>query len=267
MLRPLPTIQPRQAPPKRFSKQLPAGIAFSWLAAGWRDFIASPLPSLAYGVFLTLLSYAVLYLLNISGLLYLALPAISGFLILGPFLALGLYAKSQKRLEGEKIGLGEMLLIRPEAGAQLAYAGLFLGLLVLLWLRAADLLYALFFGIVPFPGAEEAFINLLTTERGIGLLVVGGLVGGIFASFAFAVSLFSIPIMLAEPRDALTAMGKSFVMTVQNLRATLTWGAIVAMGLAISVLTGLVALAVVFPVLGHGTWHVYRTIRLHQGEG
>lgn len=264
MLRPIPAVRERQVRPRRFRRALPASTAFSWLAAGWQDFIHSPLQSLAYGLFLTLLSYAVLFALNAMGLLYLALPAISGFLILGPFLALGLYAKSQRRMEGKTISLGEMLLVRPAAGAQLAYAGLFLGLLVLLWLRAADLLYALFFGIVPFPGAEEAFINVFTTDRGIGLLIVGSLVGGIFAAFAFAVSLFAIPIMLAEPRDALTAMGKSFVMTVQNLNVTLVWGAIVAAGLAISVLTGLVALAIVFPVLGHGTWHVYRTIRLQE---
>lgn len=267
MLRPIPAVIERQAPTPRFKREVPASTAFTWLAAGWQDFLAGGVTSLAYGVFLTLLSYAVLFTLNAFGLLYLALPAISGFLILGPFLALGLYAKSRRRLEGKTTSLGEMLRVRPEAGGQLAYAGLFLGLLVLLWLRAADLLYALFFGIVPFPGAEEAFINVFTTERGIGLLIVGGLVGGLFAAFAFAVSLFSIPMMLAEPRDALTAMGKSFAMTVQNLHVTLAWGAIVAVGLAISVLTGLLALAIVFPVLGHGTWHAYRAIRLQEEVG
>src|SRR5690625_5188374 len=204
MLRPIPAVIERQVVPRRFGRQLPARTAFTWLAAGWQDFIHSPLSSLAYGLFLTLLSYAVLFILNATGLLYLALPAISGFLILGPFLALGLYAKSQRRMDSQTISLGEMLLVRPAAGAQLAYAGLFLGLLVLLWLRAADLLYALFFGIVPFPGAEEAFINVFTTDRGIGFLIVVCLVCGCFVAFDFSVFLFEIPMMLAEPRDALT---------------------------------------------------------------
>ena len=113
---------------------------------------------------------------------------------------------------------------------------------------------------VPFPGAQDAFANVLTTGRGWALILVGGAVGGLFASFAFALSLFSIPMMLTRKRDALTALGLSFSMTLQNLPVTLTWGAIIVVGLGLSVLTGLVGLAVVFPVLGHGTWHAYRAI-------
>ena len=154
-----------------------------------------------------------------------------------------------------------MLDVRPASGAQLAYAGLLLGLLVLFWLRAADLLYALFFGLKPFPGAGDALVNVLTTARGWALILVGGAVGGLFAAFAFALSLFSVPMLMDERRDALTALGLSFAMTTHNLRAALTWGAIVAAGILLSALTGLLALAVVFPVLGHGTWHAYRAIR------
>lgn len=260
MLEPLPTLRPPQRPASPHARHLPPGAALGWLSAGWADFCASPLPSLVYGFFLASLSYAVLFTLYAFGLLYLALPAVAGFLIIGPFLALGLYAKSRRRMEGRETSLAQMLLVRPVSGGQLAYAGLFLGLLVLLWLRAADLLYALFFGLAPFPGAKDALINVLTTHRGHALILVGSFVGGLFAAFAFAISLFAIPMMMAERRDALTAMGTSFAMTAQNLRVTLAWGTIVAAGLALSALTGLAALSVVFPVLGHGTWHAYRAI-------
>ena len=110
-----------------------------------------------------------------------------------------------------------MLDVRPASGAQLAYAGLLLGLLVLFWLRAADLLYALFFGLKPFPGAGDALVNVLTTARGWALILVGGVVGGLFAAFAFALSLFSVPMLMDERRDALTALGLSFAMTTHNL--------------------------------------------------
>lgn len=136
-----------------------------------------------------------------------------------------------------------------------------LGMLVLFWIRVADLLYALFFGLTPFPGAEDAFVNVLTTPRGWTLILVGTAIGGLFAAFGFALSLFSIPMILAERRDALTALGLSFAMTTQNLAPALAWGAIVAIGLALSALTGLLGLALVFPVLGHGTWHAYKAIR------
>jgi uncharacterized membrane protein len=260
MLEPLPAIrQPlREASP--LARNLPPGAALAWLRAGWRDLLADPWSSLAYGALVVLLSYAVIWALSASGLLYLALPAISGFLIVGPYLALGLYEKSRRRSRGEATSLAQMVLVRPASGAQLAYAGLLLGLLVLLWLRAADLLYALFFGLKPFPDAGRALVNVLTTTRGWGLLLVGTAVGGIFAAFAFALSLFSVPMLMMERRDALTALGLSFAATNRNLGPCLVWGAIVVLGIALSAATGLIALAVVFPALGHGTWHAWNAI-------
>ncbi len=125
---------------------------------------------------------------------------------------------------------------------------------------SADLLYALFFGLTPFPGATDALTNVLTTPRGWTLIAAGTLVGGLFAAFAFAISVFSIPMLVAWRTDALTAMGSSFAMTVQNLRPMIAWGALVTAGLVLSAATGLLGLIVVFPVLGHGTWHAYATI-------
>lgn len=260
MLEPLPVLRKPDRPEPRFARGLPAGAALDWLRAGWLDAMAEPWSSAAYGLALTLASYAVLWALHAGGLLYLALPAISGFLIVGPFLAIGLYEKSRRRARGETLALAEMAGLRPAAGGQLAYAGLLLGLLILFWLRAADLLYALFFGLTPFPGAADALTNVLTTPRGWTLIATGTLVGGLFAAFAFAVSVFSVPMLVSRRTDALTAMGLSFAMTLQNLRPMIAWGALVTVGLALSALTGLLGLIVVFPVLGHGTWHAYVAI-------
>lgn len=260
MLEPLPALAPPRRPPRSFARGLPATAALGWVEAGWADFRRAPGPSIAYGLFVFAVSIAVLVALHAFELSYLALPAIAGFLIVGPFFAIGLYEKSRTLAAGGAPSLRAMLLTRPAAGSQMAYAGLMLGLLVLFWLRAADLLYALFFGLAPFQGAGEALRNVLSTPDGWALIVVGGLVGGLFASFAFAISLFSIPMLLEKPCDALTALGMSFAMTVQNLRPTLAWGAIVALGIALSLATGFIALIIVFPVLGHGTWRAYRDI-------
>ncbi len=260
MLKPLPALRTPQRPPQKYARDLPAGSALQFLAAGWADFRAAPLQSFAYGLILTLLSYAVIALLAWAGLLYLTLPSLSGFLIIGPFLAVGLYETARRHALGQTVSLKEMLLLQPASGAQLAYAGLLLCLLVLFWLRAADLLYALFFGLSPFPGAIEAFRNAFTTPRGFALIGTGTLVGGLFAAFAFAISLFSIPMLIDKRTDALTAIGKSFVMTTQNLPLAIGWGFIVAAGLGLSVATGLLGLIVVFPLLGYGTWHLYLAI-------
>jgi len=141
------------------------------------------------------------------------------------------------------------------------FAGLLSCLLVVLWLRAADLLYALFFGMQPFPGFEQLPAQLLTTPRGWALILTGSAIGGLFAVFAMAISLFSIPMLLERRVDALTALGTSFAMTTQNLRAVLPWGAIVTLGFALSAATGLLGLIVIFPLLGHGTWHAWTALR------
>ncbi|WP_193175291.1 DUF2189 domain-containing protein [Oricola nitratireducens] len=260
MLEPLPALHSPRRPPAVFARNLPTHAAIGWLGEGWRDFRQTPGPSLAYGLFVFVLSFAVLAGLHEAGLLYLALPAFAGFLIVGPFLAIGLYEKSRLLAAGRTVRLRAMTLVRPASGGQLAYAGLMLGLLVLFWLRAADLLYALFFGLAPFPGANDALVNVMTTPRGWTLIAVGSIIGGLFAAFAFAISLFSIPMLMSQKRDALTALGISFAMTVQNLRPALAWGAIVTAGLVLSAATGLLGLIIIYPVLGHGTWAVWRAI-------
>lgn len=260
MLEPLPTLVPPRRPQDNLARNLPAGAAFDALSAGWRDFRHDPMGSLAYGAALFVISIAVLWVLHRFGLLYLVLPAIAGFMIVGPFMAIGLYRKSAALTHGHEMHLTEMRRSRRSSAGQLAYAGLMLGLLLLFWLRAADLLYALFFGLIPFPGYEEALINTFTTVRGWGLLVSGGFVGGIFAAFAFAISLFAIPMIEFEGRDALTAMGLSFAMVSKNLVPAFTWGVIVTVGVGIAVLTGLLGMIVIFPVLGHGTWHLYHAM-------
>jgi uncharacterized membrane protein len=101
---------------------------------------------------------------------------------------------------------------------------------------------------------------LLTTSAGWGMLVVGTVVGGLFAAFSFAISTFSIPMLFDERTDAFTAMGTSISLVWNNLPVMLMWGAIVLVLFLVSVVTGLLGLIVIFPLLGHATWRSYRAI-------
>ena len=261
MLEPIPPVAPRVRPASHLARNLPPSAARDWLAAGWSDLRASPVQSLVYGLAVFALSVLVILGLVAVGLPSLILPALSGFLVVGPLLAIGLYEKSRRLRAGHAVALGRMIVAYPRSGGQLAYAGLLLCLLVVLWLRAADLLYALFFGLVPFPGFDQILSQLFTTPRGWALILTGSAVGGLFAAFAMAISLFSIPMLLERRVDALTALGTSFMLTTQNLRAVLPWGAIVVAGFVLSAATGLLGLIVIFPLLGHGTWHAWVALR------
>jgi uncharacterized membrane protein len=132
---------------------------------------------------------------------------------------------------------------------------------MLLWMRAAVIIYALFFGLRPFPGLDHIAPMLFGTPVGWAMLIVGSAVGGLFAAFSFAISAFSIPMLLNERLDALTAMGSSMALVWNNLPVMLTWAAIVLTLFLLSLASGLLGLIIVFPLLGHGTWHAYRAIR------
>jgi uncharacterized membrane protein len=244
----------------RLQRHLPPLEGFRWLRSGWADFAAAPLSSLAYGIGVFILSLAFVWTLVEFGRDYILLPALGGFLIVAPVLATGLYEKSRAMEQGRRVSLGDMLRIRPAAGAQMLFAGLLIMMLVLLWNRAAILVWALFFGVSPFPGLERILGLLFGTTRGWTMVFVGSAIGGLFAAFAFAVSVFSVPMMLDQRIDAPTAMGRSMKLVWNNLRPMIIWGALVMALFAVCVVTGLLGMIVIFPVLGHATWHAYRDV-------
>jgi uncharacterized membrane protein len=260
----MPIIPPVVPPLPRTSpycRDLPLGSAFDWLGAGWRDLRTDPAASLAYGLVVFALSLGIVLGLILFGWDYALFPATAGFLILAPVLAIGLYAKSRALEEGRHVTLRQMVLPEAPSRGQLLFTGALLSVLMLLWMRAAVIIYALFFGVRPFPGLDHVAQMLFSTGHGLAMLAVGTAVGGLFAAFAFAVSAFSIPMMLDRRVDALTAMGTSWALVWNNLPALLVWGAAVLALFLLSLATGMLGLIIVFPWLGHASWHAWRAVR------
>lgn len=244
------------------NRHLSPAAAFSWLGKGWRDLWSNPLPSLAYGVVVAALSLGLIFGLGALGWDYILFPALAGFLVVGPALATGLYEKSRRLAAGEPARLGNMLRPRRGAGGHILFVGAILTMLMLIWLRAAVLLYALFFGLRPFPGLDHIAPMLFTTPLGLSMLAVGTVIGGLFAAFAFAISVFSIPMLLDRDVDAFTAMGLSISTVWQNLPVMLVWGIIVLLLTLIGLATFMAGFVIIFPLLGHASWHAYAAMRL-----
>ncbi len=257
----IPAVAPPLVTESRFARRLPRQAAFAWLRAGWQDLRTVPGPSLAYGIAIYLVSVAVVVGLFALGWDYILFPALAGFMVVGPILATGLYEKSRRLAAGESVSLWRMLRVEARSGGQILFIGVILCLLMLLWMRAAVIIYALFFGLRPFPGLDHVAAMLFTTFTGWSMLIVGGLIGGLFAAFSFAISVFSVPMLLNERLDAFTAMGTSIAMVWNNLPVMLTWGAITLLLFLASLVVGLLGLIVVFPLLGHATWHAYKAVR------
>jgi len=242
-------------------RHLPAGAALGWLGKGWRDLWNRPTPSLAYGIAVFAVSIAIVWGLIALELDYILFPALAGFMVVGPLIAIGLYQKSRDIEAGEAVSLGRMVFVQPASGPQVWFTGAILCLLMLVWMRAAVIIYALFFGLRPFPGLDNIVSTLLNTPEGWGMLAVGTVVGGLFAAFSFAISTFAVPMLLNERTDAFTAMGTSISLVWNNLPVMLAWGTIVLVLFIVCVATGLAGLIIAFPLLGHATWHSYRAIR------
>jgi uncharacterized membrane protein len=256
----IPTVVPPLPRENRWIRDLAPDAPRQWLAEGWQDFKSLPLISLLYGVLVYLVSLAIVVGLFALGWDYILFPALAGFMVVGPILAVGLYEKSRRLETGQPIHWRDIFFVKAESSGQILFTGVLLCLLMILWMRAAVIIYALFFGLVAFPGLDHIVPMLFTTWTGWAMLIVGTAVGGLFAAFSFAISAFSLPMLLNERVDALTAMGTSMALVWNNLRVMLTWAAIVLGAILIGIATSFIGLIIVFPLIGHATWHAYRAV-------
>jgi len=263
----IPAVVPPLPHDSSLNRHYAPAVAFHWLALGWRDLLMRPAASLLYGLAVFTVSAAVVVGLFAFGWDFILFPAFAGFMVVGPILATGLYEKSRRLATGEPVSLTSMILVRPASGGQILFTGVLLCLLMLLWMpmllwmRATVIICVLFFGLLPFPGLQHIAAVLFSTLTGWALLSVDTAVGALFAAFSFAISAFSIPMLLEERTDALTAMATSIALVWNNPPVMLAWGAIVLGLFLVSLAAGLLGLIVVLPLLGHRTWHAYHAIR------
>jgi uncharacterized membrane protein len=229
------------------------------LRRGWVDFSEKP----SHYVFLCLLYPIAGVVLVVwsagANLLPLMFPLASGFALLGPVAAIGLYEISRRREQGLDTSWHHALDVRhsPAMFSIVAAAGV-LFVLFVAWLKVAEGLYGFYFGEDP-PTSLPAFLNnVLTTSSGWAMMFWGDLVGLVFAIVVLALSVVTFPLLLERDVGALSALQTSLRAFVANPIPVLFWGLIVAVLLVIGSIPIFAGLAIVLPVLGHSTWHLYR---------
>ncbi|MBP2298636.1 DUF2189 domain-containing protein [Azospirillum picis] len=240
-------------------RPIDAGMLLDALALGWRDFLAAPTQLLFLGIIYPLVGLVAARVSFGGDLMPLFYPLVAGLAFVGPLAAVGIYELSRRREQGQPASwINTLDVLRSKAIWSIAALGLLMLTLYVLWLGAAQLVYDHTLGRLE-PDSVSGFTNLLfTTPEGWQMIVLGNAVGLLSAVTALALSVVSFPMMLHRGTDWITAMQTSIRVVMANPGPMMLWGAIVVVALALGCLPAFVGLAVVMPVLGHATWHLYR---------
>lgn len=226
--------------------QLNVSAPFHWLSLGLHDFIRMPVISAFYGFFFMVAAIGIVLLVQWQGTHLVVMPSLVVYMLIGPFLALGLYDASWEKEKGHQARLfHSMKAIGRNSSSQWAFAVL-LAVAMIFWMRVAALLH------VFYPSVQGAPLTDF-----LPFLVIGSLIGLVIASLVFSISAFSMPLMMERRVDMMTAVFTSFNAVTSNIPAMVVWAAIICGGILIGFATYGIGMLFTMPILGYGSWHAY----------
>ncbi len=229
------------------------------LRRGWEDFLAQPSHLVFIAVIYPVAGILLAQLTVSYNIFPLLFPLLSGFALIGPFAAIGLYEISRRREKGlDSSWVHAFEVLRSPSIRQILMLGAMLTGLFLAWLFSAWLLYRGILGLPADVSTADFLRAVFTTADGWIMIVIGNALGLLFAILAFSISVVSFPLIIDRHVDAPTAIRTSIAAVEANPRVMMYWGLMVTGLLVLGCLPVLVGLVVVMPVLGHATWHLYR---------
>ena len=231
------------------------------LKLGFEDFEAYRTDVFFIGIIYAVVGLVLARVAFGMNLIPLLFPLASGFAIIGPFAAVGLYEMSRLREQGYEAKWSNAFDVfkAPAVGA-ISVLGLMLMTIFGLWLLAAWEIYLSTFGPAPITSLAQFVHDVFRTPGGQAMIVVGIGVGFLFALLAMSISIISFPLLLDRDIGLDTAIRTSVRAVIANPGPMALWGLIVAVGLVVGSLPLFVGLIVVLPVLGHAVWHLYRCV-------
>lgn len=260
-----PALDPNFVPaPERLFNSYPVNKVelaqiTTWLSKGWQDLKSAPLLSLTYGLIFAVVGIVMSVVSSANSAFIVA--ASTGFLIVGPFLALGLYDLSRQLEQGQKPNLVQSFLSIRHNALGLGLYAIALGMLMIFWVRMSALVVGVSFNetiTINEYGYAGLLQGLFSADPlfGLGFLAVGFL----FAFLAFITGVVTTPLLLDRKVDIVTAASTSIKAFQKNPVTLLVWGFVVALLIQIGILTYDIGLIVLMPLVAHASWHAYRDI-------
>lgn len=227
-------------------RTLDPAAPFRWLRLGWRDLVKAWRPTLSYGITVVLVSYLVTWLAFQLGSYVLVFAALTGFVFLAPIVAIGLYEISRQVAAGQTPMMIVSLRGIRRVFSNAMVFGLTLLVVFLVWARSVSVI-SIFLPVENEPALSELWPYLL----------VGVMVGAVFAGITFAVSAFSLPMIDDRETDAVTAVVTSVNAVLRNKRAMLNWAAVIVTAVLIGFATAFLLFVIMIPLIAYATWHGY----------
>lgn len=253
-------IAPVAVPPApQVASDLEWGDLTAALGAGWRDFLAMPRFGLFFGGVYVLAGLGIGWVTVTGGELTWLIPAIAGFPLVAPFIAVGLYEASRRRAAGEPLTWRAVLgALKGHGDDQILSMGVIVFVAFSFWMIVAHAIFAVFMAEsgMGASGRAETLAAFLSPS-GMAMLAVGSAVGGLMAFAFYAMTVISLPLLVARKVDFLTAIIASLAVVRRNFMVMTGWAAVIAALLFVAMLPGFLGLMVALPVLGHATWHLY----------
>jgi uncharacterized membrane protein len=249
---------PQPAPPPQVARDLTWVDLTRALTAGWRDFLAMPQFGLFFGGFYVIAGIAIGWVTITGGELTWLIPAIAGFPLVAPFIAVGLYEASRRRAAGDVPSWRAVLgALRGHDDDQILSMGVIVFVAFSFWMIIAHAIFAVFMAESGMSAGGGGALAAFLAPAGLAMLAVGSAVGAVMAFAFYAMTVISLPMLVERKVDFLTAIITSIKVVRGNFAVMLGWAAIIAALLFVAMLPGFLGLLVALPVLAHATWHLY----------
>jgi len=237
-------------------RRVPVEAPLEWLHQGWRTLIAAPFTSLLYGAVFALVCVGAVALTQT--LPWFTIAFLTGLLLIGPFLASGLYIGARQHEAGERIAIRKSLALIWERATNLGLFAVFLGLIAAAWIRLSALIFA--FHVDSFSPNANSFLGLLGGSLDFGVVAFFLLIGALLAFVIFVTSAVAIPMIIDRDAGPIDAVLASVRAVRANWAPMALWAGLIVALTGLGILTWFVGMVVLFPLLGYATWYSYRAV-------